>query len=200
MRLRAENESQKITLQELKLDDLKGVQKLSAYWDTLGWVDERMSNLEEAEAYLLAAWKLTQDSVVAGHLCRVYDRSHKIEPAIQMCRMAAYRLPMSGQMALSQYKSELDEVQVRLDDLNGGTAQPKNLGETADVASRERNFKLARFLPGTESAEFFVLLGSDGKSKKFKVDDVKFISGSDKMKLQGKQLKSIDFTWTLHGL
>jgi hypothetical protein len=27
----------------------------------------------------------------------------------------------------------------------------------------------------------------------FKVEDVKFISGSDKMKLQGKQLKTIDF-------
>ncbi|HVR26256.1 MAG TPA: DUF3857 domain-containing protein [Candidatus Polarisedimenticolia bacterium] len=197
--LAAEEESQEITLEELKLDDLKGVQKLSAYWDTLGWVDERMSNLGEAEAYLLAAWKLTQDGVVAGHLCRVYDRSHKTEPAIQMCRMAAYRLPMSGQMGLSQYKSEMDEVQKRLDHLNGGTAQPKNLGETADVASRERNFKLARFLPGTESAEFFVLLGSDGKSKKFKVDDVKFISGSDKMKLQGKQLKSIDFNFPAPG-
>jgi transglutaminase-like putative cysteine protease len=34
---------------------------------------------------------------------------------------------------------------------------------------------------------------SDGKSKTFKVDDVKFISGSEKMKLQGKQLKTIDF-------
>ena len=94
---------------------------MSAYWDTLGWVDERMSNLGEAEAYLLAAWKLTQDGVVASHLCRVYERSHKIEPAIQMCRMAAYRLPMSGQMALSQYKSEMDEVQKRLDHLNDGS-------------------------------------------------------------------------------
>jgi len=44
-----------------------------------------------------------------------------------------------------------------------------------------------------ESAEFFVLLASDGKSKTFKVEDAKFISGSDKMKLQGKHLKSIDF-------
>ena len=46
---------------------------------------------------------------------------------------------------------------------------------------------------GTESAEFFVLLASDGNSKAFKVEDVKFISGSGKMKLQGKQLKTIDF-------
>jgi hypothetical protein len=38
-----------------------------------------------------------------------------------------------------------------------------------------------------------VLLSSDGKSKKFTVEDVKFISGSEKMKFQGKRLKSIDF-------
>ena len=54
---------------------------------------------------------------------------------------------------------------------------------------------MARFLPGTESAEFFVLLASDGKSKTFRVEDIKFISGSDKMKLQGKQLKSIAFNF-----
>ena len=38
-----------------------------------------------------------------------------------------------------------------------------------------------------------MLLVSDEKSKTFKVEDTKFISGSDKMKSQGKQLKNIDF-------
>jgi len=65
--------------------------------------------------------------------------------------------------------------------------------QASDIAIRERTFKLPRFLPGTESAEFFVLMASDGKSKAFKVEDVKFISGSEKMRLQGKQLRSIDF-------
>jgi len=77
--------------------------------------------------------------------------------------------------------------------LTGGAAKSKSTGEASGVIIRERTFKLPRFLPGTESAEFFVLLASDGKSKTFTVEDVKFISGSDKMKLRGKQLKSIDF-------
>jgi len=47
-----EEESQKITLPDLKVEDLKRIFKVAAYWDTLGWVDERMSNLEEAEQYL----------------------------------------------------------------------------------------------------------------------------------------------------
>jgi hypothetical protein len=45
------------------------------------------------------------------------------------------------------------------------------------VAIRERTFKLARFLPGRESAEFFILLASDGQSKSFKVEDVKITKG-----------------------
>jgi hypothetical protein len=61
------------------------------------------------------------------------------------------------------------------------------------VAIRERTFKLARFLPGTESAEFFILLASDGQSKSFKVEDVKFTKGLDRKKFQGKQLKNVDF-------
>jgi hypothetical protein len=188
-----EEESQKITLPDLKVEDLRMTFTLSAYWDTLGWANERMSNLEAAEQYLRASWKLTQDGVVAGHLCHLYKREHKIGLAIEMCRLAVYRIPMSEGLALSEYKIEQDAAQENLDHLTGGTAKTNRTGDAADVIIRERTFNLARFLPGTESAEFFLLLTSDGKTKSFKVEDVKFISGSDKMKLQGKQLKSIDF-------
>jgi tetratricopeptide (TPR) repeat protein/transglutaminase-like putative cysteine protease len=188
-----EEESQRITLSDLKVEDLKRIFKVAAYWDTLGWVNERMSNLEEAEQYLQASWKLTQDGVVAGHLCHLYERVHKVGVAIQMCRMAVNRMSMSQQLALSQYRAEMDAAQKNLDHLTVGMPKSKSPSDASDLAIRERQFKLPRFLPGTESAEFFVLLGSDGKSKNFKVEDVKFISGSDKMKLQGKQLKSIDF-------
>jgi tetratricopeptide (TPR) repeat protein len=51
----AELESQKITLPDLKMDEVRNVFKVAAYWDTLGWVNERMSRLEEAELYLRAS-------------------------------------------------------------------------------------------------------------------------------------------------
>jgi tetratricopeptide (TPR) repeat protein len=188
-----EEESEKITLQDLKTEDLRKIFQLAAYWDTLGWAHERISELAVAEQYLRAAWKLTQDGVVAGHLCHVYERTHQITNAIQMCRLAVYRLPMSEQLALSQYKTESDTAQKTLDHLKLGAAKSQGTGDASDIVIRERTFKLPRFLPGTESAEFFVLLGSTGKNKSFKVEDVKFISGSDKMKLQGKQLKNVDF-------
>jgi tetratricopeptide (TPR) repeat protein len=188
-----EKQSEDITLTSLKVEDLKNIFLVSAYWDTLGWVDERMSNLDEAELYLRASWRLTQDGVVAGHLCHLYKRTHRNELAIRMCRMAIYRMPITGSVASSEFATEMDAAQENLNNLTGRPVKSKNSVDASDEVIREREFKLPRFLPGTESAEFFVLLGSDGKSKTFKVEDVKFISGSDKMKLQGKQLKSIDF-------
>ena len=52
----------------MKVEDLRKINSIAAYWDTLGWVDERISKLDDAEQYLRASWNLTQDGVVAGHL------------------------------------------------------------------------------------------------------------------------------------
>jgi len=186
----AEDESDKITLTDLKEEDLRKIEKLASYWDTLGWVNARMSNLQVAAEYLRAAWKLTQDGTVASHLCQVYEREHKNASAIDMCQRAISRLPMSGHLALSQAGTEMDQTKKRLNHLMGESKVPT---DASDEVIHERMFKMARFLPGTVSAEFFVLMTSDGKSKTFKLDDVKFIGGSEKMKLQGKQLKTIDF-------
>jgi tetratricopeptide (TPR) repeat protein len=192
-----EQESQKITLPDLKVEDVNHIFRLAAYWDTLGWADERLSNLEPAEQYLQAAWKLTQNGVVAGHLCHLYQRIHKNQLAIEMCRLAVYRIPSTPGLALSEYKSESDEAQATLDQLTGGNKdKSKSLNEATDEVIRERTFKLGRLVSGNESAEFFVLLASDGKSKAFRVEDVRFISGSDKMKTQDKQLKNITFNFT----
>jgi len=149
--------------------------------------------MDAAEQYLQASWKLTQDGTVAGHLCHLYKRAHKMATALEMCRLAVYRIPMSEGLALSEYKTEMDAAQENLDKLTAATAKPNKVVDASDLVIRERTFKLPRFLAGTESAEFFVLLVADGNAKTFKVEDVKFINGSDKMKLQGKQIKSIEF-------
>lgn len=190
---RAEEESQKTTLADLKPANLRAVATLAAYWDTIGWVYERMSNLELAEQYLRASWDVMQDGVVAGHLCHLYRRTHQTASAIRMCRLAIYRIPLAANIDLDQYATEIDAAKENLKFLTGERSPEPKTSEAADILNRERTFKLPRFLPDTASAEFFVLLASDGKSKRFKVEDVKFVSGSDKMKLQGKQLRGIDF-------
>ena len=189
-----EQDSQKTTLDDLTIADVGRTIELASYWDTLGWVNERMSNLEIAERYLQSAWKLDKDGVVAGHLCHLYKREHRTESAIQMCRIAISRIPISKRFGtLSEYQTELAAAQ---ENLNFLTRSPKNFKASIDpsgLSNIQRTIKLPRFLSGTESAEFFVLMATDGKSKTFQVESEKFISGSDKMKLQGKQLKGIDF-------
>jgi tetratricopeptide (TPR) repeat protein/transglutaminase-like putative cysteine protease len=192
---KAEEDSEKITLPDLKIEDVRNIFRLAAYWDTLGWAAEKASDFPTAEQYLRAAWKLTQDGVVAGHLCDLYRKTHQTAAGINMCRIAIYRIPLSRQLPLSQYQAEKDAVQENLNHLTKGATQAKGTPDPTDIVIHERTFKLPRFLPGTTSAEFFVLLASDGKSKTFKVEDVTFVSGSEKMKLQGKQLKTVDFNF-----
>ena len=188
----AEEESQKITLQSLTVEDLGKIFKIAAFWDTLGWVHERMSHFEVAERYLQASWRLTQDGVTAGHLCHMYKRMHRTANAVQMCRAAILRMSMSKELADEENATEMAAAQENLRHLTGAR-ELNGKQDGSDLVVRELMFKLPRFLPGTESAEFFVLLAADAKSNKFKVEDVKFISGAPKMKTQGKQLKTIDF-------
>jgi len=105
---------------------------------------------------------------------------------------------MSSGVSLDQAGSTSEELAKRLKRLTAGGPRSK-ASDPADRIIHERTFKLPRFLPGTESAEFFLLFASDGKSKTFKVEDTKFVSGSDKMKTQGKQLKTIDFEFPAPG-
>jgi len=189
----AEEDSQKITLSALKEEDLNKIFRLAAYWDTLGWVNERLSNMEIAELYLKASWRLDQDGAVAGHLCHLYRREHKIAAAIRMCQLAISRMSVSKQLSLDTYGTEVAAAQENLKLLTGRSTNSTNGFDTSGKAIAERTFKLPRLVSGTESAEFFLLFASDGKSKTFTVEDVKFISGSEKMKPEAKQLRSIAF-------
>jgi tetratricopeptide (TPR) repeat protein len=194
----AEGESLDITLEDLRLADLRRIEELASYWDTLGWVNGLLSNFEPAEEYLQASWKLTQSGTAASHLCQVYELEHKTAAAIRMCNLALERLPLSKVPRVwlaDQVTVEMDETRKRLQHLSGGSGKSNNTVDAAGLVVNEDTFKLLRFLPGTESAEFFVLLSSDGKNKTFQLEDTKFISGSAKMKPEGKRLKSINFNF-----
>jgi tetratricopeptide (TPR) repeat protein len=192
--VRAEEEaSAKIELANLKLEDLDFALKLSAYWDTLGWAEDRISNLDVSEKNLNAAWRLSQDGVVAAHLCQVYNRLHKTQAAIQMCRFAQHRFSMSSGRDLNSSSDEIRQSNGLLKRLSPGPENPKASNTTIDEIIRLRTFKLPRFMSGNINAEFFVLLASDPKTQSYKVQDTKFIKGAEKLKSQGKVLHSVDF-------
>jgi tetratricopeptide (TPR) repeat protein len=188
----AEEKSQKITLPDLKAEDLTTVLNMANEWDTFGWIYVKMSKLDAAEAYLRASWMLTEDGVIAGHLCDLYRRTHQDAKAIDMCKAAIYRMSQSH-LSPEEYATETAAAQENLEHVTSSKTKATATIDASDLINHERTFKLPRLVPGTESAEFFVLLANDAKGKPFKVEDVKFISGSHKIKPFGERLKIIDF-------
>lgn len=171
----AEEESQKVTLQGLKGEDLTPTVKLGAYWDTLGWVYYRMGNLEEAAKYVSAAWQLSQSAVVGDHLGQVYEHQ-------QNKAMAAHLYA-----AALAADSSSEEIRARLKRLRGAPTDME-INSARQELSKARKVTLPRLTTGTESAEFFILFGPDGK-----VEDTKFMNGSDKLRSAGRALSTAQF-------
>jgi len=166
--------SAKVQLPNLTLEDLSRIETMAAYWDTLGWVYFRMGDLDMAEKYLNAAWTLGQNGVVADHLAQVYEGQHKKGPAQQMHSLArAAGFGTSGWL---------------IPPTPGSPAGWRAMSNPAGELSEMRTTKLPRITPEASSAEFFLVFGAGGK-----VEETKFISGSDKLSAAGKTLVAAPF-------
>jgi tetratricopeptide (TPR) repeat protein len=178
-----EEASAKVKLSDLKNEDLGYTPSLAAYWDTLGWVHFRMGSYEKAEKYLNAAWTLSEGSVVADHLGQVYEKQGKNQAAIR-----AYQLALAVSTGKPGAADRLAETRARLEHLHPGGSAFKVLFAATDELSTIRTFKVAQLTDGSASAEYFLLLAPGPR-----VEDVKFISGSDALKSAAKVIASIPF-------
>ncbi len=174
-----EEASAKVQLSTLKLEDLGPTSSLAAFWDTLGWVYFRMKNYDLAEKYLNAAWSLAPAEVIGEHLGQAYEDNHKVKLALQTYQMALYRLRLRGTNGPSATR-----LTAKIQKISGG--QPTNNAmASSDGLNQLRTFKLPRVIAGTASADFLVRLGSEGK-----IDDVKFVSGSEELKNAAKAMNA----------
>lgn len=170
-----EEASASVKLDDLKVEDLQHTALIAAYWDTLGWVYFRMGNLDQAEKYLNAAWVLSQDGIVGDHLGQVYEQQHRKEDALHM-----YRLALSASPGTAGLADFMKKEHGRIERLGGSADAP--LFKEADELRALSVIRLPRLVPGTASAEFFVLFAADSRPPGFKIESIKFISGSEKMK------------------
>lgn len=184
-----ERESHDVRLSSLLQDDLACTQKIGSFWDTLGWVEFRLGNLEQAETYLHAAWLLSQMAVVADHLGQVYEQEKKTEQAIHMYRLAV--ATPEGRMAAG------DEPRKHLEHL--GAKGPTTLQEmmrkpdrSGDELSEMRTAKLKHlnldFPTAAITAEFFLLFNSSGK-----VEEASFVSGSERLRSATGAFSDVNF-------
>ncbi|MGA7850650.1 MAG: DUF3857 domain-containing protein [Terriglobales bacterium] len=181
---RQEKESVDIALSNLNPKDLACTRKIAMFWDTLGWVQFRLGHVDQAEDYLRAAWLLSQGVVEADHLGQVYEQEKKTEKAAHMYRLALAIPEVHG--------GSWDEAREHLEHLTGAKAPKATDVLRGDPSGSElselRSVKLKRLVPGSATAEFFLLFGPGPK-----VEDVKFVSGSEKLKSAVEALTKSDF-------
>jgi hypothetical protein len=146
-----------------------------------------MGNLDEAEKYLKAAWTVSQSAVIAGHLGQVYEQQHRTEDAIHLYRLALYRFTQPPRATPAS--DDEQATRKRLDHLESAKAvDDHGMSARSDELTQMRTFKLPRLVPKEANAEFFVLLAPGSK-----VDDVKFVSGSEELKSGASALRGLNF-------
>jgi tetratricopeptide (TPR) repeat protein/transglutaminase-like putative cysteine protease len=151
-------ESRNLTVSRITLRELGVVRSLASYWDTLGWVLFAKGDLARAEPLLKAAFALSESGVVGDHLGQVYEKQGRKELALR-----AYAMALSAERPEAETHDRLRAL--------AGTNDTDAIVQShmADfVALRTVSVKPAGV---TGSAEFFVLLGTQG------VEDVAFVSG-----------------------
>jgi len=183
-----EAESQKASLTALNMSDLNRMGFLAAYWDTLGWIYFQSNQLEQAEAYLKAAWTLSAGGVEGDHLAQVYEKKGDLRAAANLYELALSR------GAGAEAKQRLENLRKK------APGEAKRLKKTARVMaplggnagadlSRLRTTRIGA-VPGIKngSAEFFLLLKDGGT-----VEAVKFISGKKELRAAEKAIMTTHF-------
>lgn len=181
-----EDYSRKVHLDSLAFEDLIHIRSLGAYWDTLGWVHYQLGNFKEAEGYLYAAWTLGQHTVIGYHLAQTYEKMHRNQDAAHMYRLVAEQpsLPGEDSDAVAGSKKSLTRLHVPL---SSPRVRGVPLNSYVGELSEQRTIKLPR-IARQASAEFFLLFAPG-----VKVEDTRFISGSEQLRSAGKMLSELKF-------
>jgi tetratricopeptide (TPR) repeat protein/transglutaminase-like putative cysteine protease len=161
-----------VKLDSLRFEDLEATQFLYNIWDTKGWIEFKRGDLDLAEQYINAAWQASGSGNIGEHLGELYEKQGKRERAI-----GAYISSLAGDTAS-------DSARARLDALGVGKGVDHKIEEARRELQRQRTSPLQT--SGKGSADFFLLISPA------KVEQVKFIKGSDGLKSLSDVLEKTD--------
>jgi tetratricopeptide (TPR) repeat protein/transglutaminase-like putative cysteine protease len=97
-----ENESSEVELNSADAMDYRRMSTLAAEWDTLGWVEFRLGNLDSAANYLNASWSLAQYPVIGEHLAEIYEKEGKKQEAVHIYTLSLSALGSHGDPVLRE--------------------------------------------------------------------------------------------------
>jgi tetratricopeptide (TPR) repeat protein len=170
-------------LERLTQDDLQNVNALAANWDTLGWVLFQKGDVDGAEPYIAAAWRVAEHGEVGYHLGQIYEKRGKTEEAIKL-----YAQATGAMRTVPEAVESLERLvgKGKTESLITKAVQESKDTRTINLGPATANVK------GATEARFFVAL-VPGPNRKATVADVKFISGDEKLRPLAAQLKSANF-------
>lgn len=161
-----------VRLDSLRFQDLAAALFLYEIWDTKGWIAFKRGDLDKAEQYLTAAWQASGSGTIGEHLGEVYEKQGKREQAIR-----AYLSALAGD-------PPSDSARARLTALGVSKGVDHKVEEARHELQRERTTALKT--SGKASAQFYLLISPA------KVEQVKFIKGSDGLKSLSAVLEKTD--------
>ncbi len=170
----------KIDLQQVTVGQLREVTGLAACWDTLGWVHFQKGDLEIADRYIGAAWRLDQNGEIGDHLAQIYERRGEKNRAIE-----AYALALAA-------PHSNPETRARLTLLLGGNSQIDDLvAKAGPRLAALREIPAGKLLSEDAKADFVIALSPGEKTAR--VDAVRFVSGSETLRPLAEKLQTIDY-------
>ena len=172
-----------VELDTLTMENLGDVDRIGAYWDTLGWVHFQKGNTDLAEKYVQAAWSLSQHSEVGYHLGQIWEKQGKTAEAARIYATAtlAQRL--------------VPEARESLERLVGKDKSESYIKEVTEAFRESRTVKLGKAMKrvqATSEAQFYIVL-VPGASGRADVAEVKFISGDEKLRTLEPALRTANF-------
>ena len=169
-----------VELSNLSLDNLNAVASIGAYWDTLGWVYFQKGDGAKALDFVQASWLLNQHGEVGDHLAQMYEKRGEKDRAIHM-----FALALATPHSVPETRARLVIL------LGGNTGIDERVKQAQTELASIRTLPAGKLLKEDGQADFFVLLSPGGKIAK--VDAVKFISGSEKLRPFATKLRDLDY-------
>jgi hypothetical protein len=152
---------------------------LAAEWDTLGWVHFRMGNLDAAQRYTVAAWRLSPLSAIGDHLAQIYEKQGKKTLAFHTYALALAVLSVGGDPVLREKL---------VSRVAAGGSQSSSWVSNRKEMEEMRTFPLKRFGESDRSA-FFAVVSTNGSN----VLEVNFLNGPEEFREAESAIAAIKF-------
>ena len=170
-------DSRNIDIAHVTGRELGITESLGSYLDTLGWVAFAKGDLGSAEKLVGAAWWISEHAEVGDHLGQIAARRGRKEDAIRW-----YALALNAERPQAATRDKLATIA-------GNTTKVDELvRQHAAELTRMRAVPVAGTPPAAGTADFFLLVGSDGR-----VEAADFVEGDDKLRPAAPLLKALRF-------